>query len=328
MKTNKIILIFVCVLLAAFVLGVTDVAHMADTETGEEIANSNDRLIGVFITTEHLNLFDMESYINDHANEILSGGEIGASESAAYEGRLYASHVEKSYTSEDTGETTKIKEYAFDGVNGISYYCALISNKAGNYHSNSGDEAICDGNIAIKSTDAGDSVSLEGTIYVSTNGGSAAFYFNPIYQTAQGEVYTVTGQGMSHGGESSEGMSSSHEIKEETSSTMGDETESVVSSVKTTISFIDPPTGVTVIQLNSESQVLSRETYTPGELPDKLTVEPGVDYIVVEIHASGMNGTETTTREIFQPGDDTLCAFYCRIDGICVKQYCSIEWND
>jgi len=328
MKTKSIIIIFACVLLTVFALGVTDVARMASTDTVEETASSKDRLIGVLITTEPLDLFDMESYFSDHAKEILSGGTISESESAAYEGRLYAALVDKPYFSEETGETKMIKEYAFDGVNGFSYYSAMYSDEAGSYHGNSGDEAISDGHMAINSTDAGDSIALEGTIYVSTGGGPSAFFFNPIYQTAQGEVYVVTGQGLSHSGDISEGMSSTHEIKEELSSTVGDETESAASAIKTTISFIDPPTGVSVIQLNGESQVLSREVYAPGKLPEKLSVERGTQYVVVETKANGANGETEVTRELYQPGDESFYAFYCREDGICVKQFCGIEWHD
>ncbi len=328
MKTKKIMIIFTCVLLACFALGAADVLKLADTSTSEENTNDKDRLIGVFVTTEHLDLFDIEGYFNDHANQILSGGEISESESAEYEGRLYATLIEKPYTNEQTGETTMTMEYVFEGVEGISYYCALFSDEAGSYHGASGDEAISDGHTAINSTDAGDSISLEGTIYVSTIGGPSAFYYNPVYQTPQGEVYAVTGQGMSYGGDITAGMSGSQELKDEMSTTTGDETETVSSNVKTTVCFMDAPTGVTVIQLNRESKVLAADEYAPGTLPETLTVEPDTEYIVVETHTTGADRSETTMREMFQPGDDSLFAFYCRDDGICIKQYCGIKWND
>jgi hypothetical protein len=328
MKTKKIMIIFACVLLACFALGAADVVKLADTSTSEENTNDKDRLIGVFVTTEHLDLFDIGGYFNDHANQILSGGEINEGESAEYEGRLYATLIEKPYTNEQTGKTTMTMEYVFEGVEGISYYCPLFSDEAGSYHGASGDEAISDGHTAINATDAGDSISLEGTIYVSTSGGPTAFYYNPVYQTAQGEVYAVSGQGMSYGGDITTGMSGSQELKAEMSTTTGDETETVSSKIKMAVCFMDAPTGVTVIQLNRESKVLAAHEYAPGTLPETLIVEPYTEYIVVETHTTGADRSEATMREVFQPGDDSLFAFYCRDDGICIKQYCGIKWND
>lgn len=112
MKTNRIIIIFVCVVLAFFTLGATDVIHMANAVTGD----AEGRMIGVFVTTEPLDLFDIEGYFNDNAEKILSGGEISESISEKYQDRLYATLVEKSYTNEETGEIAVIKEYVFEGA--------------------------------------------------------------------------------------------------------------------------------------------------------------------------------------------------------------------
>ena len=44
-----------------------------------------DRLIGCFITTEHLDLFDFEAYFNDNAHKLVSGGEINLEEDTSDE---------------------------------------------------------------------------------------------------------------------------------------------------------------------------------------------------------------------------------------------------
>ncbi len=326
MKTNRIIIIFVCVVLAFFTLGATDVIHMANAVTGE--GNAEGRMIGVFVTTQPLDLFDIEGYFNDNAEKILSDGEIGESIIEKYQDRLYATLVEKSYTNEETGETKVIQEYVFEGVEGISYFSALYTDDVSTYRGSSGDDAISDGKVAISSTDEGESVSLEGTIYASTTGGPNAFYYNPVYQTAQGEVYVMTGQGMSYGGEITDGMSGYYELKQETSTTSDNESETISSYVKIGVSFMAAPKSVKLIQLDGESNVLSREEYAPGKLPDSLTVEPNTEYIVVETSSGGTGFSETIVRELYQPGDESLFAFYCRDDGILIKQHCSIGWKD
>lgn len=72
-----------CLLLATMLTG----CQLARPETVAEV----DRLIGVYVTLEPLDLFDFEAYFNDHAKELLAGGgEIGPEDAAAYGGRLYA----------------------------------------------------------------------------------------------------------------------------------------------------------------------------------------------------------------------------------------------
>ena len=59
-------------------------------------AASRDRLIGVYITTEYIDLFDLEGYIGANASA-LSGGSIGEADAAQYNGRLYAELVDERY---------------------------------------------------------------------------------------------------------------------------------------------------------------------------------------------------------------------------------------
>lgn len=95
MKNKLGIIILACVLVAAFILGATGAVTFAkDEPTENSDSASKDRLIGVFITTEHLDLFDFESYFQDNANKVLSGGEISSSDSAPFQGRLYATKSE------------------------------------------------------------------------------------------------------------------------------------------------------------------------------------------------------------------------------------------
>ena len=67
---NKIgIIILACVLVVSFVLGVTGAVTFAkDESTDNADGASKDRLIGVFITTEYLDLFDFDSYFQDNAD--------------------------------------------------------------------------------------------------------------------------------------------------------------------------------------------------------------------------------------------------------------------
>lgn len=329
MKTKIGIIILACVLVAAFILGVTGAVTFAKDESTENSdGTSKDRLIGVFITTEYLDLFDFESYFQNNANKALSGGEISSSDSAPYQGKLYAILVDDLYTNPETGETIATKKYVFDGIEGIAFFSARYTDESGmQYWGTGGDDAISDAHTGFNSTDAGDSIEMKGTIYVSTSKGSNVFYYNPVYQAATGEVYLMSGQGMSHGGELSTGMSSSHALKEEQTITIDGKSETISSNIEVSTCFMDTPISTTVLQYDEDGNIVAKEDYAAGDLPFKITTCSDTEYIIVETHMKSRDGKETVTRELFQPDDESLFAFSCREDDICIKQYCSIEWN-
>ena len=62
-----------------------------------------DRLVGVFLTQEHLDLFDMDRYMDDHINDLLKGGVI--ENGSAYQDKLYASETVHSSYNTETGES-------------------------------------------------------------------------------------------------------------------------------------------------------------------------------------------------------------------------------
>lgn len=327
---NKIgMIIFACVLAVSFVLGATGAVTFAKDEPTDNTGNaSKDRLIGVFITTEYLDLFDSERYVKDNADKVLSGGEIGSSDSSRYQGRLYAKLVDEPYTDPETGETATTKKFVFDGIEGISYFAARYTDESGTQYLGAGDDdAISDAHTGLHYTDAGDGIDMKGTIYVSASKGSDVFYCNPVYQTASGEVYLVSGQGVSYGGELSAGMSGSQALKEEQTVTIDGKSETVSSSIEVSICFMDTPIGTSILQFDRDGSLVAREDHAAGALPAEITASPDTEYIIAETRMSSEDGKETVTRELFRQDDESLYAFSCREDGICIKQYCSIAWG-
>ena len=51
---------------------------------------NGDRLIGAFITSEYLDLYDMEGYLNDHAASLMNNSSITIGNDSRYEGKLVA----------------------------------------------------------------------------------------------------------------------------------------------------------------------------------------------------------------------------------------------
>ena len=303
MKNKTGIIILSCVLVVSFILGVTGAVTFAkDEPTDNPNGEGEGRLIGVFITTEYLELFD--------------------------QGRLYAKLVDDSYTDSETGKIVTTKNYVFDGIEGIACFSARYTDESGvQYWRIGGDDAISDVDTNFNSTDAGDSIDMKGTIYVSASKGFNVFYYNPVYQTATGEVYLMSGQSMSHGGELSTGMSSSQALKEEQTVTIDGEITTISSNIEVSTCFMDTPIGAGVIQFDEDGSIISREDYAAGDLPFKITTSSDTEYIIVETHMRSGDGKETVARELFQPDDESLFTFSCREDGICIKQYCNMVWG-
>ena len=73
------------------------VMFMAFTASGCTLAvpdagtdGNGDRLIGAFITSEYLDLYDMEGYLNDHASSLVNNSSITIGNDSRYEGKLVA----------------------------------------------------------------------------------------------------------------------------------------------------------------------------------------------------------------------------------------------
>lgn len=329
MKNKSIILGFAGVLLICFIYGAMGTVTLANAEAGEADTESKDRLIGIFVTTDYLDLFDFEGYLNDNINKVMDGTvNVRREDSAKYNGRLYAELVDKTLTDTETGRTSTTKEYVFEGTEGFLYYGAKIEEDGESYYASSGDEAISDGHLGITVTDVGESVDMEGTIYMSAFGTKNCLYFNPVYQTDDGEVYAVAGHGYSFSGEISEGMIGSVMLEETNSYTINGETAETGTKIKMSYAFMYAPVEIIVTQMSGDNQVVDSREYKPGELPEELIMMADTEYIIVETVKMDNSGKEIHTREMYQQDIDIFQTFFCREDGICVEKSTKVIWSE
>lgn len=323
MKTRRIFAIF----LAVFILFTLTGCQLALEDKGE--SKNKGRLIGVFVTDEHLDLFDMERYLNDNINKIYDGGIINIDgDNSRYQGRLYAKLASRTLT-DDTGNTFDTREFVFDDVKGISFFSATVpaTENEESFITSGSDEAISDGHMGIHHGDDEDKITLEGTIYISSDFAEKAHYINPVYQNSDGSVYVTTGNGIMLSGEQGEGSVYSQTLEETNTVTENGKSKSISSYIKISISIMHPPEKVIIMQMDKNSDKISKTEYSPGNLPDTLIPEAGVDYIIVENHKRDSESNWITSRSIYDRRDESLETFYCRDDGICVKQWTNLDWN-
>jgi hypothetical protein len=303
--------------------------QLAKEDAGED--NNGDRLIGVFVTKEYLDLFDMEGYLNDNISKLSGGGDIILDgNDSKYQGRLYATLKTRTLTEEKTGKTMNTKEFIFDNVDGSSFFVAKIPDiecEHSYFTSGSGD-GISDRHSTNNYGDQENSTTLEGTIYLSPNYASNTCFINPVYQSADGSVYATEERGgFMVDGMVGEGPVYSTTLNETTTITENGKNKSASISITISLVVMIAPEKVAILQMNHDSAIVSRNEYSPSELPDTLNMEMATEYLIVETYKHDRGGNLVVTRTIYDRNDESIDTFYCRDDGICVKNWAQLNWS-
>lgn len=265
-----------------------------------------DRLIGLYVTTEYVDLFNMEDFLEDRLNDGWTGGEI-TGDTSHYQGRVYAVRDEAG-------------NYSFPGVpEGVNAFWPREEQEDGSllYASACGLEVL-DGGSDLKRLDGGVEQTCRVTLYLDAGRGNAAF-FNPVYQTASGEIYLTSGTGMSVYDETSAQATGAF------THTMSDETKVTDSagavrtdsfSVEATVEFWTPLDTIAVTQMSGDGRVVRRDVFGGETLPDALPREADTAYYILEETRTeaGETVVERTLTEgdcpalsFVQPGEGPFC---------------------
>lgn len=279
-------------------------------------ADSRDRLAGVLVTREYLDLFDMEGYLGDHAEEIMKSGTVNLEGNAGrYEGRLYGKPEGDGYVFEGA-DGMVLMEAARTGADGAVYWDAC------------GDDGFSDVHSSVAVGDGEETHKLEGTVYVAAEREeeSSVYYINPVYQAGDGSVYVTTGQGVGTTWSGEEGVELSQSLSDTVSITeKGTETKETV-TLDISIVSMYAPQKIRILQMDGESNCISREEYEPGRVPEELTPERETAYLIVEAEKRDFQGKLLVSRTISGPTDETLRTYYAREDGICVARETALHW--
>lgn len=297
-------------LLAALLLGLCAGCRLARPDAAE--APAQDRLIGVYVTREGLDLFDMESYLRDNAGRLTDGGgaEIGAQDQEQYGGRLWARQT-------DDGD------WVFDGLDGFGYYAYRYAGQNENGVASHLDEGITGGGMHVTVEDAGERVELRGTVYV-TAGAGLRFYCNPVYQTVDGAVYCTEGHGAETAG-ALEGESTTMTLRDAVTVTENGESRTDSFQAEICFELVPEPVRVALLQMDADSRVLRRDSYAPGQVPESLTLEPACAYVVAETEERFADGRTALSRQLkdIDPAAEqpAVLETYCAgEDGLCLRR--------
>ena len=321
MKTNKILSALLAVLLALSLCG----CQLAQKEMGEEDATSH--IIGFFITTEYLDLFDAEAYLQDQFIGSATGDVNFSENSDRYDGRYYATLMEITNFNGSESNRTHYR-YEFPGLKGFPFYSANHpdSVEMSDFLASCYDSAISDIHLSIFVTDAGERVELDGTLNLSTSYVDKPIFLNPVYQTDNGSVYVESGDSVERGGEIDEGPFVTNTYSDTATTTNNGKSESTGNTIRLSIAFVHPPEKIILLQMDANNEIVKSSEFEPGEMPESLTPEKTTDYIIVETHKTDSAGEKIVTRELVNREDGEIHTNYALGDGICVNQCTLVEW--
>lgn len=297
---------------------------------GAEPSAGGDRLVGIFITEEPLDLFDVEGYLQDNLNSLTAGGGMVAEgDMAQYQGRLYAEPVMKPYTDPETGEEREHESLAFPGVEGFAYFAPTMPGEDGtdSYVASMGDEGLSTSGLKLAYSDEKESLEMEVTLHVAAGGRQYRYVFNPVYQSADGGVYAVSGQGISMGGDMGEGGSFSHTLTESATVTEDGVSKTAETEIKASITVMNPPQRLVLLQMGEDSALLERTEYDPAALPPRITPRADTAYLILETHSLDSGGREKVTYAVYGREDSGMKSFHARADGVCVENYTTLIWG-
>ncbi|MCH4889934.1 hypothetical protein EZV73_20305 [Acidaminobacter sp. JC074] len=245
---KKIIILVMCLSLIGCQLAKEDGAKV----------QSKDELMGVYITFDYVDLFDMEKYLEENASKIVAGKDIIIEDDQR--NRLYATYNED-----------LVDKYDF-GIEGVLFANLSYTDEYGEVYKVSGDGYIHEVHIGSSNT----SESIEGTLYLKS-GGTRSIYTNPVYQTEDGQVYMLTGTGIS----ASEG-SFGQTISESTTETIDGITSEKSFEVKVNVELIEPADAYVFKQFNEDDEMIKVEDIDLNNIPKSVQRDGDTAYMILE----------------------------------------------
>ena len=302
--------VFLMIMVLALALSGCQLAKPeADTQ------KEKDMLVGVFITEEHLDLFNLEAYLQDNLGA-LSGGTVSVEDATQYSNRVWG-EMAQDYDGHSS--------YHFGDLEGslLASFRITPNGKTENaYWGSEAGEGICDVSFGHFSMDEGSKLELSGTVYFSDTHPDPGLYFNPVYQTPEGDVYLLPGQGTFFGAVGT-GGSAGHTMKEEASRTENGEKIVHSTEISITMECVYPARNLVILQMDESNQILRRQEIDPAEAMEELKPEPGCAYILVEEHTAG-----GIRRSLYQK-ENRYIAFFRELENrMAIKAQITVTWPE
>ncbi len=272
----------------------------------------SDRLIGVLITQEPLGLFDEDQFTEDNLEALVLG--YATTNPDRYTSRLYARRVD----SPDPLMGEQTYRYDFDVESSISFFGAHLTTEGGeDYIASSYDP--CVGNVSLK---CGETEGLSGTVHL-TSGGFDTIRVNPVYQSQDGSVYCVAGEaGYTRPTSDTPGVVYSEKLTNTSTVTENGVTTQKNTVIEVSFETVIPAEQITILQMSADHTVLTKQNYTPTQLPEKLTPDVRTAYIITET----TDANKQHNRVLYARNDTALSAYITQPNGTGAPATTTLIW--
>lgn len=290
-----------------------------------DLEPSGDRLMGVLVTSEYLDLFDMEGYINDNLNSFKNDMIIDGDRSE-YEGRIYVT-MESVTRTYDDGTTYQDTTPVFSGLEGIYYIASRVQTDHEFYNRVYCSDGIIHAQNGYNYGDNSEAITLEGEIWMAQSHGNMEAYINPVYQDSSGNFYVVSGQGFSTSGDNAVGGIYKQTLEETHTVTEDNETKTVSVSISISLGTMYEPEQYVLLQMDPQNNIIQKDTYLPGELPKDLIPDPNTEYLILETHNHDAEKDARIERTIYARDTDQIPTYFANEDGFMMEHHSFIQWE-
>lgn len=295
--------------------------------------HNRDQMVGVLVTREPLDMAD--SPYTEPVSIELTQADIRRMEQGDFsvldfpERRYYAQLVTEAFTNPDTGEVSRMQSWSFDHLGGWALMSPTMTDENGNEYVDAGSsDAMCGVKIHLKETDTSQELILSGTLYQLLGGDDMVFEMNPIYQTADGQVYATPGNGgFFESGSGTEGEAFTFTQEGEQTETAGTETFTHRSEVAVTIGKMFRPVRIVILQMNADGILLEQTEYEAGHVPDELTPQAKTAFLIIQTVKQKPDGSELITTTLADQSMTTFSSFFVK-DDLCMEQQTRLNWPE
>lgn len=262
--------------------------QLAVAEAGN--TREEDKLVGVFVTEDYIDLFDFEAYVSENSNKLMQGGEVVMD--SKYKGRVYGT------IDEDHPE-----DVVFEGYEGVLFIDTSYE-KDGVIYSRvgSGNQVSL---VHISVNDEGNEI--EGTIFAK-NAPVIMAVLNPVYMTDEGEIYFTSGSGVSMGDENGGGGSMSMFLTENRTVLVGNSESTESFKVKINVEGMDEVEYYVLKQMDDyDNQVIAEKIYA-HDVPSSIEVSNKTKYMMLEKIGTDQEGKPLVERQIIN--DDYFQVYF------------------
>ena len=300
MKNNRLVCALAAVtVIAALCAGLVFKVSLAKPVEADA---TGDKLIGVFVTEDYVDTFDIDSFAHENADKLVNGNvTLSLEDSLKYQSRIYAVKSEKTSTGED-GSEVKSPVYDFEGIDGLKclflteMQSRTVSDYSGEFIDNDYPCHTLDSDMECssvfshnvdESAAGADTNETELNCYVYAFADSSkefiGMYCNPVYQDSEGNVYLTSGQCILTGGDAgSEGLTLTNTINESyTETSVTGKTVSEKMSIAVTLQIVSAPVNFLFTQYDSSGMAIDSQNFAPENMPDEYRINVGCEYIVV-----------------------------------------------